>query len=153
MLRAGSTLNVAFGNGSSHVLHVLRHLHPAMHSILVNGEGWGGKTRIGERADGDCHELFLSRHHIEHRCPALGTERECGFGSFVADADELRTSASDLHSVSWEASLSTKDTSGAALTCKAMADRDVDRFCPDSGFQLSAATSSDSVAHGDDPIL
>jgi hypothetical protein len=101
--------------GSCHVLDASGHVDPGVHALLVDRERWGGKLRIGECANGYCHELWMTFEGIVDGGTAAGAESERGSCAFVSDADVLDALADEGDCFAREASLSTEDAAGAAL--------------------------------------
>jgi hypothetical protein len=107
-----------------HVLHARRETDPGVHAVFVDGERGDRKAWISEGANRYSDVLLVVAFDgIVNRCTTLGAEAEGDLASFVADSNVLARLTADRDCASRESCLGAEDTSGSALTCKAMTDR------------------------------
>lgn len=122
-------------------------LHPGMFATVVNRISRWRKTWIGEGADGDRHRRLLAAlFGVEYGCAAARAETEPKLGPLVTSANVIGRRADDLIG-GGEARQRCKYTARAALTGKAVANPDSQRFALNLNAQLAAATRGCSRRH------
>lgn len=129
-----------------HVLNVRGQADPSVHAFFVDREAWLGEGWLGECTNWNGDAVFSDL--VVHRCATSGAEVERDSGSFIPDTGILCRSALDRHALPAEASLSTKHTSGSALACETVADRNANWIFRCRRSELPAATGCNSCAHG-----
>ena len=130
-----------------HVLNVGGQADPGVLAFFVDRKGWLGKAGLGECANRNGDAVFSTFYFVVDCCAAIGAEAEYGFASFISDTDVLPRLTLDRYALLVEASLSTKHTSGSALACETVADRNANWVFNRRRNELSAATGCNSCAH------
>lgn len=130
-----------------HVLNVRRQADPGVLAFLVDREAWLGEARLGECANRNDQAVFSSFNFVAHRCATRGAKAECALASLIPDTDVLPGFTFNRDALPVEASLSTKNTSGSALACETVADRNTNRIFNGRRRELPTAASGDSCAH------
>src|SRR5258706_7204536 len=102
--------------------------HTTVLPVFIHRERWLGEVRIGKRSDRYSHVLLASRDAVMHDRSASWAEVKCDPVAGIGDSDVGRGITFDLDALPPKSRLSTKYTSGAALTSEAVANGNSDRF-------------------------
>jgi len=117
-------------------------------ALLVHRDLRLRKPRIGEGADGNCHDVWHGVQQIEDSGAAFRTEVEPRHAALVSDEQIFRAPTFNSHPFGWKPGLGTEHGAGAPLACQAMADRDPDGISLSSNGELPAATGREVIGHG-----
>jgi hypothetical protein len=115
--------------------------------VLIYGSHRMWKCWIRKRPEWDSNHILLRLHIEMNGCPARSTEIKRRSLSRIAYADKGRRVASDLDVDPTKAGLRAKRASGAALTGKAVANRNSDRIAGCRGGKLTTTAGRYSDDH------
>ncbi len=130
------------------MFHLFGHGDPAVHALLIDGEGRRREGWIGERTDGYGDGVLVTCQTIEDRRATGRTKVERDPCSFVSDADVLGAPARDGHGASWEPRLSAKHAASSALAGQAVAYGNSDRLGLNLSLKLTATAAGLTECHG-----
>jgi hypothetical protein len=129
------------------MLCAYRQIHPGVFVVLIYRYHRMWKCWIGKCSERDSNHIFLRFQIVMNSCPAISAEMKRCLLPRVTGTQIRHSLASDLDVDPAEASLSAKRTSGTALTCRAVANRNSDRIPIYRGCKLTTTTGRCSNDH------